>query len=35
MPTVEVIATRRFIVREGVQWRVLRAGAEKAKVDFG
>jgi transposase len=30
LPTVEVVETLRFFVREGVQWRVLRATADRA-----
>ena len=30
MPTIKVVATLRFFVREGVQWRELRATAGRA-----
>jgi hypothetical protein len=30
MPTIKVVATLRFFVREGVQWRELRAEAGRA-----
>ena len=30
LPTVEVVETLRFFVREGVQWRELRAAAGRA-----
>jgi transposase len=30
MPTIEVVETLRFFLREGVQWRELRAGAGRA-----
>ena len=30
MPTIRVVETLRFFVREGVQWRELRAAAERA-----
>ena len=30
LPTIEVVETLRFFVREGVQWRELRAAAGRA-----
>src|SRR5436305_2389576 len=30
LPTIEVVETLRFFVREGVQWRELRATADRA-----
>jgi hypothetical protein len=30
MPTIKVVATLRFFVREGLQWRELRAAAGRA-----
>ena len=30
LPTIEVVETLRFFVREGVQWRQLRAAAGRA-----
>src|SRR3954464_5038243 len=30
LPTIEVVETLRFLVREGVQWRELRAAAGRA-----
>jgi hypothetical protein len=30
LPTIEVVETLRFLVREGVQWRALRAAAGRA-----
>src|ERR1051326_5325219 len=31
LPTIEVVETLRFFVREGVQWRELRAAARRAR----
>ena len=30
MATIKIVATLRFFLREGVQWRELRASAERA-----
>src|SRR4051812_43334839 len=30
LPTIKVVETLRFFIREGVQWRELRAAAERA-----
>ena len=32
LPTIEVVETLRFFVREGVQWRELRAAAGRVRL---